>query len=271
MEQSQQKFNWSLPQRQPIAGLVIVFIKTIWEVLKRVWPLALLMIFNRKPGRTDQYEMIAAAIALFAIAGSIIKFIYFRFYISNDELVIKKGWINKQTIVIPLQRIQTVNIEENFLHSALNIVKVSIDTAGSNATEITIDALRKPMAEALQAQLYNKKESVEGQMDLPPAKIPVISLTVKDLWKLSFSANHMEAFFILLSFGFGIFDNLKEIGQDILPSAKGLLPSNSFSLVAFFTMAILIVTLFISTIRIFFKFYDFSLQKLLTGIIYVPV
>ena len=30
--------DWSQPQRQPLAGLAIVILKTFWEVLKRAWP-----------------------------------------------------------------------------------------------------------------------------------------------------------------------------------------------------------------------------------------
>ena len=58
MEQPQQ-FNWETPQRQPIAGLVIVFVKTVWEVLKRIWPFVLLFLFNEKTEGVNKYEILA--------------------------------------------------------------------------------------------------------------------------------------------------------------------------------------------------------------------
>jgi hypothetical protein len=73
----QKPFSWDIPQRQPAAGLVIVFVKTFWEILKRVWPLALLMVFNAKPGRENRYELIAAGLAFFTIINSVIKFFFF--------------------------------------------------------------------------------------------------------------------------------------------------------------------------------------------------
>jgi putative membrane protein len=208
MEQEQQKFNWEKPQRQPLAGLVIVFIKTIWEVLKRVWPFVLLMLFRSKAGRFDTLELMASLFAGLTVISSLINFYFFRFYILNDELIVKKGWLKKELVIVPLLKIQTVNIEESFLYNLLGIVKLSVDTAGSSNTEITIDALSRPMAKALQAQLDAKENITIGNDAVhTPFSIPILSLSGKDLLKLSLSANHVEAFFILLSFGFGIYDS----------------------------------------------------------------
>ncbi|MFN2440235.1 MAG: PH domain-containing protein [Chitinophagaceae bacterium] len=265
MEQLKQNFNWEHPQRQPLAGLVIVFIKTIWEVLKRIWPLILLMSFNSKTDRFDKIELIAALLAGLTIVGSLIKFFFFRFYILNEELVIKKGWLKKEVVVVPLQKIQTVHIEESFLHNALGIVKLSVDTAGSSNTEVTIDALRRPMAKALQEQL-DTKEYKEDEKDSKPASfsIPILSLSGKDLLKLSLSANHVEAFFIMLSFGFGIYDNLRSINEGFVARATGIVPRGSF-LIAILIGMVLIITVFISTIRICLKFYGLSVNRIPVG------
>jgi putative membrane protein len=266
MEQLKQNFNWEYPQRQPLAGLVIVFIKTIWEVLKRIWPLILLMFFNNKANRFDKIELIAAALAGLTIVSSLIKFFFFRFYILNDELIIKKGWLKKEVIVVPLQKIQTVHIEESFLHNALGIVKFSVDTAGSSNTEVTIDALSRPMANALRAQL-DAKEYKKDETDVKHTSfsIPILSLSGKDLLKLSLSANHVEAFFIMLSFGFGIYDNIRRINESIVTQATGLVPQSSFLIAIILIGMVLIITVFISTIRICLKFYGLSVTHIPSG------
>ncbi len=263
MEQPQQ-FNWETPQRQPIAGLVIVFVKTVWEVLKRIWPFVLLFLFNEKTEGVNKYEILAIFFAVITVAGSIIKFIFFRFSIINNELVIKKGWLKKEVIVVPLQKIQTVNIEETFLHNALGIVKLSVDTAGSSNTEVTIDALRLPMARALQAQL-DAKELKEENNVIPTFSVPIISLSGKDLLKLSLSANHVEAFFILLSFGFGIYENIRSINEGLVDEAAGWVPQSSLLIISILVGTVLLVTLLISTIRIFLKFYGLSVKRTPTG------
>jgi len=266
MEQLKHNFNWQKPQRQPLAGLVIVFIKTIWEVLKRIWPFILLMFFNSKTDRFDKVELIAAVFAGLTIVGSLIKFFFFRFYILNEELIIKKGWLKKEVIVVPLQKIQTVHIEESFLHNALGIVKLSVDTAGSSNTEVTIDALRRPMAKALQAQLdAGEYKGVNKDATQTSFSIPILTLSGKDLLKLSLSANHVEAFFIMLSFGFGIYDNLRRINESFVAQATGLVPRSSFLIATFLIGTILIITVLISTIRICLKFYGLSVTHIPSG------
>jgi putative membrane protein len=258
--------DWQHPQRQPVAGIVIVFIKTLWQVLKRIWPFILLMLFNVKPGRVEKYALIAAALSLFTIAGSIIQFIFFRFYILNEELIIKKGWLKKETIIVPLHRIQTVHIEESFLHSALGIVKVAIDTAGSGKTEVNIDALRKDMAEELKFQLYEKKEITGVVENVKPVVPPaLIRLTGRDLFKLSLSANHVEAFFILLSFVVGLYDNIKNINLPFLSENDSLLSNYSIPVFSFLVFSVLFITIMISTIRIVLKYFDFTLFNTAQG------
>jgi putative membrane protein len=265
MEQ-QQAFNWEVPQRQPLAGLGVVFIKTLFEILKRVWPFLLLALFREKKEDegVGKYELIAAAFAAFTIVGSIIKFYFFRFFILGEELVIKKGWIKKETIVIPLQKIQTVHIEQTAVHQVLNIVKLSVDTAGSSKTEVTIDALSRPMAEALQAKLQSAPTTADGKEE-QTIGTPILTLGINDLLKLSFSANHMEAFFILLSFVYGLYDSIKTISPGFVDEATGFFPGRSMLLLAILAAAVLVITILISTIRIFLKFYSFSVVRNPTG------
>jgi putative membrane protein len=261
-----QLINWEYPQRQPIAGLFIVFIKTAVEILKRAWPFVLLFLFRNKPEENtgiDKYEWLAILFAISTFFSGVMKYLYFRFHIINNELIVKKGWLKKQTIVVPLQNIQTVQIDASFLHQALNVVQLSVDTAGSNKVEVKIDALKKEMAEALRHQLQQTPiyDQVEDEKNI---STPIIKLTEKDLLKLSLSANHLEALLLFLSFGFGIYDNLRNINADFIPSTNLVLPKGVV-LMLFMTGAILLVTIAISTARIFLKFYGFTVYSIAKG------
>ncbi|HEY0059825.1 MAG TPA: PH domain-containing protein, partial [Flavisolibacter sp.] len=212
-----------------------------------------------------KYELMAIAFASLTIIGSIVKFYFFRFYIFGEELIIKKGWLRKETIVIPLQKIQTVHIEQSALHQVLNIVKISIDTAGLSKTEVTIDALSRPMAEALQGRLQSSvTPDLQGAEEHTPT-LPILTLGIKDLLKLSVSANHIEAFFILLSFTYGLYDSIKTISGGLVDEATGLFPRHSILLFAILCAVVLGITILISTIRIFLKFYSFSVLRTPAG------
>ena len=183
----------------------------------------------------------------------------------GDELIIKKGWLKKEVLTIPLQKIQAVHIEQSPLHQLLNIVKLSADTAGSNQTEVTIQALRKPMAEAFgSACLIIKRKWRKGHRT--GNKLPLFTLSDGDLMKLALSANHLEAFFILLSSAVGAFENIKTVNEDWVDGAAGWMPEGSLPVILFLIISVLMITLLISTTRIFFKFYGFTAFHTPSGI-----
>lgn len=256
----QSSINWSQPQRQPLSGLLVALLKSIGQLLKATWPFILLALFRVQKNESEGYNFPLLAVlagVTVVLISSLGSFLFFRFYIDGNELIIKKGWLRKKVLTIPLQKIQAVHIEQGPLHQLLNIVKLSADTAGSNETEVTIDALRRPMAEALRERLsHNKVESDEALTTSPAPAL--FTLTDKDLVKLALSANHLEAFFILLSAAIGAFDNLKTVNQEWVDGAAGWLPAGSVPVVLFLITSVLVITLLISTTRIFFKFYGFT-------------
>lgn len=254
----QQSIDWSLPQRQPKGGLLIAFSKVLWEVIKKGWWLLLVLLLKDRPeeaSRMSRYELIALFIVILTFTGTLLQYFYFRFYIINNELIIKKGWLKKQTQIIPLEKIQTVRIEASLLHQVLNLVKVSVDTAGSDKTEVKIDALSRPMAEALQQQLQTSKPAEEGST-LPGNAAALMRLSGTDLLKLSLSANHIETFFLILSFGVGLYTNLKDIDIGFLPDASSI--GYSGMLLFFMVVIILCITIVISVVRICLKFYGLT-------------
>ncbi|HEU4472228.1 MAG TPA: PH domain-containing protein [Flavisolibacter sp.] len=260
-------FDWSKPQKQPWAGLAVVFANTLWEAIKGLWVFILLILLKRKDESGPDWTQILAIIILFlTVVSALFRFLFFRFYIEEGKLVIKKGWLKKETKVIPLERIQTVHVEQGPLHQLLSIVKLSIDTAGTQKTEATIEALGKPMAEALREELLSvqgqeNKEAVNNS--IPGA--PSITLTDRDLLKLSISANHLEAFFIVFSFMFGLYDRLRSIDDDLVSGVDNLFPDKAIYPVLFLIAAVLMVTLLVSTARVFLRFYNFAVFRVNNG------
>lgn len=263
--------DWSVPQRQPVSALFILVIQTFWEVVRRVWPFLLIPIvrgMSNSSGRTvSRLEYFALAILVITLIGGLLKYLFFRFYLLNGELIVKRGWIKKQTIVIPLDKIQSVNLEQPLLHQALNLVKVTIDTAGSAAAEVSIDSLSKPMAEELRALLMEgirQKQVSEEEITLP-ATIPVIRVGMNDLVRLSLSANHLETFALIVAFGFSLYDDLSEVSERFAETAQGLIPNQTLNFIVFLTVASLLVTIAISTVRIFLKFYNLTVYDAPSG------
>ncbi|MGZ5286171.1 MAG: PH domain-containing protein [Flavisolibacter sp.] len=255
-------FDWSRPQRQPATGLAIVFLNTLWQVIKAVWPFLLLWLLGNKEGGINRYEVIGIIFLSFTIISAVLNFIFFQFYLEEEKLIIKKGWFKKETKVIPLNKIQTANIEQGPLHQLLGVVKLSIDTAGSQKAEASIDAIHLSMAEDLQKQLLAGKKDTSSDLDeVKEAALPLIRLRTRDLLKLSISANHVETFFILLSFGVGLYENLKDLDNNLFSGLQDWLPGYAIFPILALIIFVLVITVTVSTIRIFFGFYDLQVHR----------
>lgn len=263
-------FDWSRPQRQPVQGLVVVMVQTLFSLLKTLWPLIIVVLLRDKPEEGQQpfsvYEAIGVSVGIFTILLSLLNFFFFRFYIEEDQLIVKSGWLKKQTKIIPLDKIQTVNVEQGFLHQLLRIVKLTVDTAGSEKAELKIEALSKAMAEDLRAQLL--QQSVSGSIEEKPLNHPppFIELGDKDLLKLCLTANHLEAFFVLLFFGVGLLDNLRSIGREAIDKMESSVPSFSGYALLFLSLGLLMVTLVFSMGRVFFRYYNYRVTLLDRGL-----
>jgi len=261
-------YDWSQPQRQPVAGLVVTLLNSIGNIFRRYWFLIVLTFLGKK-GRLDPVEIFVLAMFCFTLVVTLLNFFYFRFYLEVDKLIIKKGWIGKETQIIPLQKIQTINIEQGLLHQWLRVVKVSIDTAGSGKAEARIEALQLSMAESLREQLLRyqdaKPPAAEDVAPVIPQEKRLVKLDPSDLLKLSISANHIEAFFIMLSFAFGIVDNLKSLDDSLFSRINDLLPRGSFYFILFLTVVVLLFTILVSTVRIVFQFYNYYLSRTENG------
>ena len=258
-------YDWNKPQRQPWAGLGIVFLDTFWEILKRFWPFLIIFLLGKGEGRVNRYEIIGIGLLSFTILGAILKFLFFRFSLEDKNLVIRSGWLKKEVKIIPLEKIQSVNIEQGPLHQILNIVKLSIDTAGSEKTEARIDALHKSMAISLRETLLSKATHHQTPEEVKDTMVPLIRLQISDLFKLSISANHVETFFIILSFAFGLWENFRDFSDDISPQVESLLPARSFLPVILLILLVLLFTVMVSTVRIFFRFYDLTVYRVRKG------
>lgn len=69
------------------------------------------------------------AVALFGPAARLIKFIFTRYSISDEALLIESGWLKKQRQEVPLEKISTVDFTQNLLFQAAGVYTVQVETA----------------------------------------------------------------------------------------------------------------------------------------------
>ncbi len=91
--------------------------------------------------------------------GAVLSYLYFRYQIREDSILIRQGVIKKKQLDIKFDRIQGVNTQQNPVYRVLGLVTISFDTAGSAANEGNLPAVTREFAIALRERIGNKKNS----------------------------------------------------------------------------------------------------------------
>ena len=103
---------------------------------------------------------------LFGLAASVTRWACFHWRVDEASLVIREGLVTRKQRILPLERIQAVELVRPLGHRLLGVVQVRIEAAGSGAAEGQIDALSPEVAHRLRAVLLGESgEPDEGDAD----------------------------------------------------------------------------------------------------------
>jgi putative membrane protein len=119
-------------------------VKSIFYRFSRQIPmLGLYIYFGVIQGSGENYVFLIMALlfGFLAIPSTLLSFIYFKYLITQDELIIQSGIVNRKQRNIPLKRIQNVNIQQNFVQRLLGISTVKMETAGDSSSEAVLDSV----------------------------------------------------------------------------------------------------------------------------------
>jgi putative membrane protein len=155
-----------------------------------IWP-ALAGGFGLGDGRLGRTVPIALAVlAIPALIGSAAKYALYRWRLDADELLLRSGVLNRQNRVIPLARVQNVEVRQSLLQRVLGVAEVRVETAGTGAqAEAVLSVLGLDQAQALRTELLARRRAhaVAAPVDesVDPAAVPVERAPVEPLARLT--------------------------------------------------------------------------------------
>ena len=275
------KIDWTKPQRQAPIGLVIFSIETIRKLVRIFWPIILGLFFGKGKStdsdslRDDIYLYGSIILVLFVLVNSLLSYWFFRFRIVDNELVIKKGYLKKINLSIPLERIQTVNIKQNIIQKILNLVAVDIDTAGANETEVKLIAVRRFVAEDLREKVKQREKQFKKELvkDISNEEVEeeasqtILALSLRDVVKVGLTENHLRSFSIILASVFWLYSQIEEFYKvdtdKFLNTSTDAIGAFDFtnSFWFFVILFLFLVSVFISFVISFIRFYELKLKK----------
>jgi putative membrane protein len=266
------KTDLTKPTRQSVKGLALIFVQGIRQSVRMFWPLLLIFVLNEKIRENGTILIVAgSAILALLLIHTILYYINFYFFVKDGEFILKKGYLRKKIITIPLDRIQSVNTKQNLFQQILNVVSLEIDTAGSVGKELKIHALEKSFAIELQNKLHSKKaepvttEQANPEVEKERSEKVILKLSPVDLLKIGISQNHLRAGLIILAFGNQIYQNISDLfksqAEKYSTEVESFMENSDWAIIITMILFFLVVSVLFSLFRTLFKYFDFKLLK----------
>ena len=133
------------------------------------------------------------------------EYLAFRYGLAGDDLVVDQGVWRRQHRVLPLERVQTVDVRQNALHRLLGVAELRVETAGGETTEAVLSVLDARRAEAFRVALLSRRAAAERPAEsgagsaAGSAPVVLARLSARDLALAGATANEAGVIAALLA------------------------------------------------------------------------
>lgn len=160
--------------------------------------------------------IVAGGFTLITLTVSVLRYLFFRFRIAEDAVLIREGIVNRKQLDIKFKRIQGINTEQSFVYRFFDLVTVSFDTAGSAGSEGSLPAVSTRFSNALRETIGSVGREADDPEAAPltaPAADPLLRLDWRDMIRIGLADRRA---FLLLAVIAPFFEQLSdEMGQAI--------------------------------------------------------
>lgn len=168
-------FKFTEFSKQSPRGILVIYFRQLYSTIKITWILIFFALkdFSKITQIGDGYVYATLIVLLLVyLVRAYLIYQNFQFKVDENHFILKHGIFSKVNISIPFDRIQNINFKQNLIQQLINVHEVSIETAGSSQTEITIKALDLKKAQALK-QLIFKRNKTKGDNLLVEDEKPI--------------------------------------------------------------------------------------------------
>jgi putative membrane protein len=202
-----------------------------------------------------RWAMVLLAVLGFGAVSAVVRYLRFFYTVEADTIVLEGGFLNRWRRVIPLPRIQSVDVVQKLRHRALGVVELRIEAAGGTQTEGALVALAPNEAEGLRGLLL----AGSGAPPRPDMESPVLArLGPGMLLVAGITGGRVAVIAALLGY-------LQELLPDriIQDSIERLerLSGGGLMLIVGIVFTLLVLSLLISIVATIVVYWDFTLRR----------
>lgn len=149
----------SLDDGRRLHPLTLVF-SAVGIARGMVWP-ALAGGFGFGDGELARaIPIVVAVLAIPALIGAAAKYALYRWRVEPDELLLRSGVLNRQNRVIPLARVQNVEVRQNLAQRVLGVAELRVETAGTGLqAEAVLSVLSVAEAQSVRTELLARRRA----------------------------------------------------------------------------------------------------------------
>ncbi|QDT02838.1 Bacterial membrane flanked domain protein [Rubripirellula lacrimiformis] len=220
--------------------------------------------------------LIVAAIFGLAITFAMIRYLTFRYQITDGELIVTEGILFRKVRNIPVDRIQNVDLVQSPFHRIFRVAEVHVETASGTEPEAKMRVLSLADVDFLKQQISSRGYSVSAttEADHPadttidresrePQSQTILTIPVSHLIQAGLASNRG---LILVSVALGFFF---QSSQDLDPEYTALdrwIPAQVWNgtpwlLIPVAALALLVVIRLLGTAWYVLRFYGYRLER----------
>lgn len=136
-------------------------IRIVWTITLAVWSsLLILGVFIYElvhwVGNDDTFLPFGVGTLLVLLGGLTITIViprlryrFWRYELRPEELYLERGIFNRVRTIVPLRRIQHLDVSQNILEREFDLAKLIVHTAGTRSSDVYLPGLRMEIAEQL--------------------------------------------------------------------------------------------------------------------------
>lgn len=267
---------FSTPQRQSVLGVALIFFTTLYKIFRGFWVLGVYLILNTPSGATLTYIVLGTGFMIVLVLGY--SYVYYRNFLfhidyAREEFILQKGVISTENLAISFDKIQQVYFKRSLLQRLIGVYSVVVDTAGSKSDEVSISAISREDANLLLSILTRVKKDAhpatsEQEVETPP--VPQArwthTLDVITLLKIGVSTNYVRGLALVLAFFTTIYNEMNSLFRNYAEEFSEYYDSvpdvsNSTAFVGFLLVFLLVISILITVLEVFFKYYGLTLTQ----------
>lgn len=215
---------------------------------------------------TWTFALLSVPAILFAIA----RYLTFRYRLEGEELVIDSGLLSRRHRVIPLARVQNIDVRESALQRICGVAELRVETAGAGETEATLRVLQRAHAESLREELLAGRRAAVARGGAAPhaeEAEPVqelARLSTRDLVVAGATASEAGIVAAAVGGALQFLDDLPIDLPSVLPDPESIVQASTSALVVAVVgiiIAVLVIGWVFSILGALVTYHGFTLEQ----------